>query len=257
MIQRPIGSGRAGQLQTSRLAPREDSAVLMARPDATPIRASLCRVMSRTRRRMVSLTLLLCAWIVLHGGVAQGSAVAAGNPVAQKVIERFEAVLLEMMRRADELGYQGRLELVSPARAEAFDLVFMARKTIGRYWKELDEQDQARWLATFEAFIDSNFADRFDGFNGEAFEIVGQKPASQNTLVVLTKLIRPEHDDVELNYRMREAGDTWKVVDIYSGGKVSEVALRRSEFAALLKEGGIEKLIESVSEKTRQQAEKQ
>jgi phospholipid transport system substrate-binding protein len=178
------------------------------------------------------------------------------SEVAVEVIERFEAVLLEIMKRADEIGYQGRLEVISPALQETFDMSFMARKTIGRYWKDLSDAERDRWLSTFGAFIDSNFADRFDGFSGETFEVVGQKPASQSTLVVLTKLIRPEHDDVELNYRMREADDSWKVVDIYSGGKVSEVALRRSEFASLLKQGGIEKLIESVSAKTKKTAEK-
>ena len=132
----------------------------------------------------------------------------------------------------------------------------MAQKSIGRYWKGLDEEQRRRWEETFEAFTISNFADRFDGFSGQSFEVVGHKPASHQTLMVLTRLIRPGSDDVELNYRMRAVDSRWVVIDLYSGGKVSEVALRRSEYGAVLKHGGIEKLIASVAAKTEQRARK-
>ena len=38
----------------------------------------------------------------------------------------------------------------------------------------------------------------------------------------------------------------WRVIDIYSNGNVSELALRRSEFANRFKQEGIDKLIASV-----------
>jgi hypothetical protein len=44
------------------------------------------------------------------------------------------------------------------------------------------------------------------------------------------------------------------VVDIYSDGSVSEVALRRSEYSAVLKGGSIDELIAAVSAKTAKRA---
>jgi ABC-type transporter MlaC component len=38
---------------------------------------------------------------------------------------------------------------------------------------------------------------------------------------------------------MRRTGDTWLISDIYLDGAISEVATRRSEFAATLKNEGI------------------
>jgi phospholipid transport system substrate-binding protein len=49
---------------------------------------------------------------------------------------------------------------------------------------------------------------------------------------------------------MRDSGGNWKVVDIYLTGTISELATRRSEFAALLKSGGPNALIESLRQKT-------
>jgi phospholipid transport system substrate-binding protein len=171
------------------------------------------------------------------------------------VIERLNSTLIAIMQGADALGYKGRYAKVAPVVDETFDLVFMASKSIGRYWKALEQEQRARWVDAFRSYTVSNFADRFDGFSGQTFEILGQKKASHATVLVLTQLVRPTADDVELNYRMRDEDGAWRVVDIYSGGKVSEVALRRSEYASVLKQGGIEKLIAVVNAKAESRSE--
>jgi phospholipid transport system substrate-binding protein len=211
------------------------------------------RIISRTVRVLTVVLAVLPA--VATGQEAAGAARTSASPdAAPETIARFNASLLEVMKRADELGYQGRYDTLAPVVRETFDVAFMAAKTIGSTWRRLDSAERKRWVEAFEGYTVSNFADRFDGFSGETLEIVGEKPASHETLVVLTRLTRPGDDDVELNYRMRDAGGGWRVVDIYADGTVSEVALRRSEYASVLKQGGIEKLIASVNAKTAQRA---
>jgi hypothetical protein len=46
---------------------------------------------------------------------------------------------------------------------------------------------------------------------------------------------------------MRRNGDSWLISDIYLDGAVSEVATRRSEFAAILKSQGIDGLIAALN----------
>ena len=217
--------------------------------------------MSVTRNRRGPLRARACALLLLPlsfvsaPSVAQESNSKEATAVsASQVIDELDSGLLDIMRRASKLGYAGRYEAIAPAVRKAFDFAFMARHTIGRHWKGLSERDRRRWVATFEDFTVSNFADRFDGYSGERFEIRGEKPASHATRVVLTRLRRPNADDVEIDYRMRQTQGTWKVVDVYSDGKVSEVALRRSEYAGLLTQGGIEKLIASVRSTVERQA---
>ena len=48
---------------------------------------------------------------------------------------------------------------------------------------------------------------------------------------------------------MRLNGDNWLVFDIYLDGAISEVATRRSEFAAILKTEGIDGLISALDRK--------
>ena len=48
---------------------------------------------------------------------------------------------------------------------------------------------------------------------------------------------------------MRRSGDNWLISDIYLDGAISEVATRRSEFAAILKTEGIDGLISALNRK--------
>src|SRR5438552_19079444 len=56
------------------------------------------------------------------------------------------------------------------------------------------------------------------------------RPLPRSTLFPYTTLFRSL-------YRMHEVNGTWKIVDVYSNG-VSELTLRRSDFAAMLAAGG-------------------
>ena len=125
----------------------------------------------------------------------------------------------------------------------------MAAKSVGRHWKKLPEADQQRWLELFRRHITANYAGQFTGYTGESFETMGEEPAIRDTRVVRTRLTRPSEEDVQLNYRLREVDGEWRIIDIYLNGTVSELALRRSEYSAVLKREGFEKLLTTLNDK--------
>jgi phospholipid transport system substrate-binding protein len=153
------------------------------------------------------------------------------------------------MKHATELGYEGRAGKLAPLIPEYFDVSFMARKSVGRYWKEASEEDQRRFLETFTRFMVANYAGQFDGYSGQTFETLGAEPARMETVVVKSVLVDPKGDNVELNYRMRELNGVWKIVDIYLDGTVSELALRRSEFSSIVKRENFDGLIAAIDAK--------
>jgi phospholipid transport system substrate-binding protein len=153
------------------------------------------------------------------------------------------------MKHAKELGFQGRIDALEPLMASCFDLDFMASKTVGRSWRRLSDEDKLRWAAIFTRFTTANYAGRFTGYTGEEFVTLGVEDAPRDTRVVMTKIIIPKEDDVELNYRLVERNGAWKVIDVYLNGTVSELALRKSEYSAALKRNGFEQLVASVETK--------
>ncbi|HPG27922.1 MAG TPA: ABC transporter substrate-binding protein [Myxococcota bacterium] len=171
----------------------------------------------------------------------------ADSPVP--VIEAFHAGLLDIMKHAKELGFEGRIEKLAPLMSRTFDLGFMASKTVGRHWQELSPEDQKRWAETFARFTTANYAGRFTGFKGEQFVTLGVEDAARDTRVVLTKIEVPGDEDVQLNYRVLRVDGAWRVIDVYLNGTVSELALRRSEYSTALKREGFEQLVASVENK--------
>ena len=182
---------------------------------------------------------------VAPAAIAQDTATVS----PQQAIEKFHSGLLEIMKHAKELGFQGRTDKLAPLMQKTFDLDFMASKTVGRYWRKLSDEDKLRWARIFARFTTANYAGRFTGYTGEKFITVGIEDGKRGTRVVLTKIVVPDDEDVDLNYRMIERNGTWKVVDVFLNGTVSELALRRSEYSSALKRDGFEQLVASVETK--------
>ena len=175
------------------------------------------------------------------------AAADANSPLP--AVETFHAGLLDIMKQAKELGFDGRVDKLAPLMGQAFDLDFMASKTVGRHWKKLSDEDKTRWAAIFTRFTTANYAGRFTGYTGEEFVTLGVEDGARGTRTVLTKIIVPDGDDVSLNYRLLERKGEWKIIDVYLNGTVSELALRRSEYSSALKRDGFEQLIASIETK--------
>lgn len=189
---------------------------------------------------------------------ARAAAVVAGTPdpddgaagrESVAVVSRLHSGILDVLREAEALGYQGRLNRISPTVDQTFDLRFMAEKVIGRHWKTLTDEQRARWAKLFGDMTKANYAGRLDHYSGQSFEVLGHEPAANETMVVRTKLLDPGGENVDLIYRLHSVDGGWKIVDIYLKGTVSELALRRSEYASVLKRDGFDALLVSVNQK--------
>jgi len=188
-----------------------------------------------------------CATLCLAASARAEAAAPASPPV--QVVEKLHAALLGVMKDAEKLGYPGRYERLAPVLQETYDTPFMAEKSVGRHWKQATPADQATLVDTFSRFMIANYAGRFDGYTGQSFETLGEEPSAQDTVLVRTRLIDPQGEDVQLNYRLRPAGGSWKIIDVYLNGTVSELALRRSEYASLIKREGWKAVIAALDQR--------
>jgi len=203
----------------------------------------------------LSVSLLLCGAAICGTAQAadEGSEAVAtsatGTESPQEVVEELHAGLLGIMEQADELGFQGRYQQLRPVVARTFDVEFMGSKSVGSHWKKLTPEEQQLWLDKFIAYVTANYAGNFKDHNGERFETLGDEAAQRDTRVVLTQLKVPGDEDVIFNYRLRLTPQGWRIIDIYLKGTVSELALRRSDFASTLKKRGFADLAATVDQK--------
>ncbi|MGD1878072.1 MAG: ABC transporter substrate-binding protein [Kiloniellaceae bacterium] len=180
----------------------------------------------------------------------QTGAQAAETPTA--TVERLNAALLGAMRNAETLGYQGRYEALAPVLRETFDFPAMAQITLGGHWSTLSTAQQEAFTAAFSDYSIGVFADRFNGYDGERFEILSEQPARRGAVLVRNRIVQGNGEAVAINYlaRPEDDGANWRIVDTILGGAASELAARRSEFDGIVAKLGINALIESLKDKT-------
>src|SRR5262249_46861493 len=184
--------------------------------------------MSR-RRMMASLAFALAlAPLALLPVRAQ-----AQQQTASQVIERLNNTLVETMRNA-VVGYRGRADRLRPVLMQTYDLNQMGQLAVGRTWATTPPDKQRELVNLFGEFSVANYASRFNGYNGERIEVLGEQPRPDGTVMVRTQIVRQGDRPVPINYLMRRDGNTWKVVDVYLDNAISEVARRRSEFGSVI-----------------------
>jgi phospholipid transport system substrate-binding protein len=125
----------------------------------------------------------------------------------------------------------------------------MAEKVVGRHWATLSEGDRTRWVALFREFLAANYAGRFDRYSGQSFEDLGEEPSAFETVMVRTRLVNPGDENVDLNYRLHRTDAGWHIVDVVLKGTVSELALRRSDYTAVIDRSGFAALETYLREK--------
>ena len=189
-------------------------------------------------------------WVVaslFSAGMA--TAAPADETPGTKVITQLDAALMDVLQNADQLGFQGRVDRLSPAVDAAFDLPFMAEKSLGQHWSTLSDADQQRWRALSRQFSIANFAANFDHWSHQTIDVVGEEPSAADTVLVKTRINDPKGETVEMNYRLRATDGIWRIVDIYLKGTVSELALRRSDYTALIDREGFAGLTKTMQQK--------
>lgn len=178
--------------------------------------------------------------------MAAGSACAQATDQTIPVIENFNKALLETMRSAKDLGVDGRFKKLEPVIVQTFNLPAMTGFAVGTRWKDFNEADRQSVTDAFKRLTVASYAHNFNGYGGEHFEVDPNVQTRGIDKIVQTKLIRPKDKPVSLNYRMRQDGATWKVIDIYYGN-ISQLSIRRSDLQTTAMTGGPKGLIKTMN----------
>ncbi len=173
-------------------------------------------------------------------------AMPVGDGQAGQVVAALHKTLVDVMQNADELGYQGRYDKLAPVITQGFDTPFIARTILSRYWRELDEMQRSEFIALFNRLSVTTYAARFSGYDGEGFQEVSQTPLKKGRLLVKTRLLRPGREHLSLDYLLHEKEGAWYIIGVIANG-VNDLALKRAEYAFVMKEKGYNGLIQDIT----------
>jgi phospholipid transport system substrate-binding protein len=172
------------------------------------------------------------------------AAPASGGDTVQSLYD----ALLSTMKNGRTLGQSGRFKQLEPVIHRTFDIPSMARLSVGSSWATLTEAQRQQVTESLGRYISAIYADRFDSYAGQRLQVTGEQLAAAGVMV-RSQIVKTNGELVAVNYMMHRNGNSWLISDIYLDGAISEVATRRSEFAAILKNEGIDGLIAALNRK--------
>ena len=153
----------------------------------------------------------------------------------EQVVASFhQALIAAMQSKADEK----RRSIVDDAIKNHFQIHTIARISLGRNWRTLKRHEQEKYMTLMEELISTTYASRFNKFDNQTFTVVSSTPIATNRTRV-NSVLTTKSEIVNLDYQLQFSDERWRVYDIVANG-VSDLSLKRSNYAALFTEGGLE-----------------
>ncbi|PWC33600.1 ABC transporter substrate-binding protein [Azospirillum sp. TSO35-2] len=134
-----------------------------------------------------------------------------------------------------------------------FDVPYIGRWVLGRYWNSATEPQRAEYQKLFEQMIVNTYAERFVEYSGETFKITGTAPAGEADSMVTTQIVRPSGPPVNVSWRVRKTPTGFKIIDVVVEN-VSMGVTQRQEFASVVEQNGgrVDALIQALRQKVGQ-----
>jgi phospholipid transport system substrate-binding protein len=126
----------------------------------------------------------------------------------------------------------------------------MTRLSVGPDWNNMSDADHAALTKALTRYTVASYASNFKSFDGEKFVVEPVAKDRNADKVVMSKLVTKD-ETIPFNYLMRKNGTSWKVIDIYLNGFVSQMAKQRSDFTSTVTSGGaaaLEKKINTLAD---------
>lgn len=180
--------------------------------------------------RLLTLLLIFCTSPLV---------LADDEAVVRNKIDQFHAVLTDVMKSDAE--FQDRYARLETAIDTTFDMETVSRMSLGTPWRKLETDARKEFSQLMRELITATYADRFDSYNDQQFEITGITEPRPGRWLVRTRLIRKSGKPVVLDYYFKGQ----QVFNVVADG-VSDLAVRRADYTAVVNSDGFQGLLDSV-----------
>ena len=171
----------------------------------------------------------------------------AGTPTQQirETTDKIIAIVSDPNLKG-EINKERRRELIRQVVDERFDRYEMARRCLGRHWRNRTEEERAEFIKLFEDLLERTYLDRVEGYSGEKVLYLAEKVRGKYALVKV-KVVTKDGTEIPVIYRLKN-GERWMVYDIVVEG-VSLVNNYRKQFSSILARSSFRELLEKLRQK--------
>jgi len=179
---------------------------------------------------------------------------ALGNEdqtLTQEAIEKVRSLHVALNELEPNTQKIVAYETLAPVVKTTHDLDYIARFTLNRSWSSLTEEQQNLFIEQFETLSIWLYIDRFSHAENAILsteQLTASHTASiRGDRVEVRSLITTSEREIPLDYSLQQTDNGWRIINIIADG-VSDLALRRSEYAGIVQDSGFEGLIEHLDQ---------
>jgi len=127
-----------------------------------------------------------------------------------------------------------------------FDYRAMARRSLGKPWKKLDDAERLHFTEVFRDLLERSYGNRLSEYKGQKV-VFADAELKKNKARVKSKVIDGSRE-TPVEYRLHQTDTGWQVYDIRIEG-TSMVRTFYQDFKSTLENGGYPKLLKTLEEK--------
>jgi phospholipid transport system substrate-binding protein len=170
----------------------------------------------------------------------------------EQLVRKVTQDVLDAIRSDKQLAAgdkQKALKLAEEKVLPLIDFEEAARLAVGRAWAQATPEQRKKLVEEFRRMLVRTYSNAISAYEGQTMQVlpVRMKPGDTE-VTVHNRYIRAGGKPLPVDYAMHKTAEGWKIYDITVEG-VSLVLTYRSEFDAIVKQGGIDGLIKRLEEK--------
>ena len=177
---------------------------------------------------------------------AQEAPDAMVKRVSQDVIATIKADPLV------QAGNEARIrEVIEAKLVPNFDFPRMTALAMGKNWRAASPEQQKRLADEFKTLLVRTYSGALAKYRDEAIDYKPLRMSPADTdVTVRTLVMKSGGQPIQIDYSLTKVADGWKVFDVVIGG-VSLVTNYRDEFNEQMKNGGVDGLIKTLSDRNK------
>jgi phospholipid transport system substrate-binding protein len=192
---------------------------------------------------------LLAGTMAVTGALAHAQAAQAPDAL----IKQVSSDVLDSVK-ADKSIKQGDLQkviaLVDAKVMPHVDFQRMTASAVGRYWRQATPDQQARLQQEFKLLLVRTYSGALSQVQDQTVELKPMRSDPGDKEVVVRTEIKGRGDPVQLDYRLEQSSDGWKIYDVNVLG-VWLVENYRNTFSQEISTSGIDGLISKMAERNK------
>ena len=193
----------------------------------------------------------LAALSLAAGLLAAAPARAQATP--DGLVKQISVDVIDTARadKAIQAGDLGRiLGLVETKVMPHVDFEVVTRSAVGPQWRGASPEQRTKLQEQFKTLLVRAYSGAMQQIGDQTVNVTRTLPVSGSSQVIVQSEVRGRGEPVKLDYRLDKRGDGWKIIDVNVGG-LWLVQNYRAQFAQELSRGGIDGLIQTLTERNR------